>query len=328
MRVDVLEADRISALDDLIARFPYNPYRHYRILSGRRRANVLRAMIQQPVEDGTGTVYIAGSINPADPRAACLLRELPWETEFFGLPMARVESVVRSDAEPEAMRELLRAVVARARDEGVAHLAARVDIADCRTVHALEDLGFRLMDTLVTYIYRHKEQPPQDVRNMGTLRSYDPADRDQLLAIAAEAYSGFRGRYHNDPHIADERATAMYVEWARLCVDGDWAEHVLVTEDGGGILHGFATFRCIEPVSTVGGVGVHGGGLGGCRRDRPGAYMGLLQGATKWIYGQGAVTECQTQSVNFPTIRLYEALGQRFVRAEHTFHAWLGTTAC
>ncbi len=146
----------------------------------------------------------------------------------------------------------------------------------------------------------------------------------RLLEIAAEAYAGFRGRYHNDPHIPDERATAMYVEWARRCVDGEWAEQVLVTENGGGYLHGFATFRCIDPVSAVGGVGVHGGGLGGCRRKRPGACLGLLQGAIRRIHAQGAVTECQTQSFNFPTIRLYEALGQRFVRAEHTLHVWLG----
>jgi L-amino acid N-acyltransferase YncA len=324
LRFEALSSDDLPVLDELITRFPYNPYRHYRILSRRRQADVLRALIRQPAEGGIGTAFVASSRGSAGPHAACLLRQLDWETEFFGLPMGRLESMLGSDANPEALRGLLGTVVAEARAQGVVHLAARVDIADCRTVHMLEDLGFRLMDTLVTYIYGRKERPPEDVRNMGLQRPYEPKDRDQLLEIAAEAYSDFKGRYHNDPHLADERATAMYVEWARRCVDGEWAEQILVTEDGNGYLHGFATFRRIEPVSTVGGVGVYGGGLGGCRRQRPGAYMGLLQGATQWIYVKGAVTECQTQSFNFPTIRLYEALAQRFVRAEHTFHVQLG----
>lgn len=324
MRFEALSSDRLSVLDELVRRFPYNPYRHYRILSRRRQAEVLRAMVRQPVENGTGTAFVARADDSADPDAACLLRQLPWETDFFDLPMGRVESILGGDANPEMLRGLLEVVVAEARNQGIEHLAARIDIADCRTVHVLEDLGFRLMDTLVTYIYGRKERPPEDVRNMGLQRPYEPKDRGQLLEIAAAAYSGFKGRYHNDPYLPDERATAMYVEWARRCVDGEWAEQILVTENGQGYLHGFATFRRIEPVSTIGGVGVHGGGLGGCRRERPGAYMGLLQGATKWIYGEGAVTECQTQSFNFPTIRLYEALGQHFVRAEHTFHVRLG----
>ncbi len=238
VRIDTLSADQLSALDGLIGRFPHNPYRHYRILSRRRQANVLRAMVQQPVDAGAGTAFMAVENDPADPPAACVLRTLPWETEFFGVNMARLESMLGSDAAPGALRGLLDAAVEEARGTGIEHLAARVDIADCKVVHMLEDLGFRLMDTLVTYIYGHKEKTPKDVRNMGLLRPYEPEDRQQLLEIAAEAYAGFSGRYHNDPHIADERATAMYVEWARRCVDGEWAERVLVTENGQGHLHG------------------------------------------------------------------------------------------
>jgi hypothetical protein len=36
------------------------------------------------------------------------------------------------------------------------------------------------------------------------------------------------------------------------------------------------------------------------------------------------VAECQTQNYNFATIRIYEAVGARYVRAEYTFHASLG----
>ena len=35
------------------------------------------------------------------------------------------------------------------RDSGVKHLSARIDSRDTATIHALEDLGFRLMDVLI-----------------------------------------------------------------------------------------------------------------------------------------------------------------------------------
>jgi hypothetical protein len=97
-----------------------------------------------------------------------------------------------------------------------------------------------------------------------------------------------------------------------------------VSEGTDGRLLGFLAFRRREPVSTVGGVAVFGGGLGACRADTPGAYAGLIRAGTVWAHDRDGVAECQTQNYNFPTIRIYEAVGAHYVRAEYTLHAWLG----
>ncbi|HEX2139456.1 MAG TPA: hypothetical protein VHG33_07075, partial [Woeseiaceae bacterium] len=76
-------------------------------------------------------------------------------------------------------------------------------------------------------------------------------------------------------------------------------------------------------VSTVSGVPVFGGGLGACRIDTPGAYAGLIRAGTVWAHARDGVAECQTQNYNFPTIRIYEAVGAHYVRGEYTLHAWL-----
>ena len=191
-------------------------------------------------------------------------------------------------------------------------------------IQALEDAGFRMMDALATYIYPLKRPAPEPGKDMGVLRDYQPQDRDQIVDITREAYRGFRGRYHMDPHLPAERSDALYVEWAKKACDGEWADVVLVTENGKGELHGWASYRQIEPVTTVGGTPVRGGGLGACRRDRPGAYAGLLRAATVRIHGGGAVTEMQTQISNVAALRLYEVVGTQFVRADYTLHAWLG----
>jgi hypothetical protein len=103
------------------------------------------------------------------------------------------------------------------------------------------------------------------------------------------------------------------------------ADTVLVSEGTGGRLLGFLAFRRREPVSSVGGVPVFGGGLGACRLDMQGAYAGLIRAGTVWAHERDGVAECQTQNYNFPTIRIYEAVGAHYVRAEYTLHLSLAT---
>jgi hypothetical protein len=97
-----------------------------------------------------------------------------------------------------------------------------------------------------------------------------------------------------------------------------------VSEGANGRLLGFLGFRRREPVSSVSGVPVFGGGLGACRRDASGAYAGLIRAGTVWAHARNGVAECQTQNYNFATIRIYEAVGLHYVRADYTLHAWLG----
>ncbi len=155
-------------------------------------------------------------------------------------------------------------------------------------------------------------------------RPFRPDDTAQVLDITREAYRDFRGRYHLDPHLPRARVDELYVEWARKCCAGEWADVILVTENGQGEVLGWLSYRQIEPVSSTGGMPISGGGLGACRRDKPGAYAGLIRAGTVMVHARKAVAECQTQIFNFPTIRVYEAVGMQFVRADYTLHAWLG----
>ncbi len=180
------------------------------------------------------------------------------------------------------------------------------------------------MDSLVTYTTRPVKEPPNAVREVGTIRDFKPADAPALLEIASEAYRGFRGRFHLDPHLPDDRCDAFYVEWARQCLAGTMAETILVSEGADGRLLGFLAFKRREPVSSIGGIPVFGGGLGACRADTPGAYAGLIRAGTVWAHDRLGVAECQTQNYNFPTIRIYEAVGAHYVRGEYTLHCWLG----
>jgi hypothetical protein len=308
----------LGQLDVAVQAYPFKSYRNYRVLPRKAQNAVMLAEIEATLTHVDGIVL--ETRNEAG-TAVVVARALAWDTQFFGIPMARIEYVLASsraagERAVAATHDILRA-------RGVRHVSARVDVEDLTAMTALEAAGYRLMDALVTYTTRPHKEPPNAVREVGTVRDFKPEDGAELVRIAEDAYRGFRGRFHLDPHIPDERCDAFYAEWARQCVAHTMADTVLVAEGSDGQLLGFLAFRKREPVSTVGGVAVYGGGLGACRRDTPGAYAGLIRAGTVWAHARDGVAECQTQNYNFPTIRIYEAVGAHYVRADYTLHCWL-----
>ena len=184
------------------------------------------------------------------------------------------------------------------------------------------------MDALVTYTTRPGKEPPNAVREVGTIRDVSRGGRTRAPRQSPRSPIGAFAAGSISTRISTpSRCDAFYIEWARQCVSGTMADMIFVSEGADGRVLGFLAFRRREPVSSVGGTPVFGGGLGACRPDVPGAYAGLIRAGTIWAHERGGVAECQTQNYNFPTIRIYEAVGAHYVRAEYTLHLWLGPIA-
>lgn len=306
----------------LIDLYPFKPYRHYRVWSRARQQAMLRADVDRVRGVGGHVACVAGG---GDEAVLALGRPLDWDSSFFGVPMARLDFLLRGpEASPESMALAVTTALERFRAQGIRHVAIRVDVADMQAVAAIEPVGFRLMDALVTYFTHPHKEPPTLVREVGHVRPLAPGDVDAVLDITREAYQGFRGRFHLDPHLPSDRSDELYLEWARQCCVGRMADRVVVADDGQGSIHGWASTRRVEPASTAGGVGLWAGSLGACRRNRPGAYAGLIRALAMENYQRGDVTETQTQNHNIATVRVYSAVGAQYVRADYTFHAWLG----
>ena len=308
-----------DALDALIAAHPYKPYRQYRTYSRREQTAILRADVDHTLATSGESSVALGT---PDLMAAVIVRPLPWDSAYFGVPMGRADLLVRPDTTHAQREAAIEAACRTAREAGVRHMTARVDVGDLETLAALETHGFRTMDALGTYILRAGKDAVREVRSVGPLRPATPADRDEILAITRQAYAGYRGRFHLDPQLPRDRADAFYEVWAQQCLSGAMADVVMVSSDSAGRVIGYLAHRRREPASSI-GTPIYGGGLGACRPDAPGAYASLIRDSALWAHGQGAVAECQTQISNFPVIRVYESVGFHYVRAEYTLHAWL-----
>lgn len=311
-----------AVIDQLVNHYPFKPYRNYRLLSRQRQSEVLRAEIG-------GWLQVAGSFGVAagegDTLAVALGRPLAWDSAFFGTTMGRLDYVLRAaSAERQTIRGAVIAALQRFRDLGVQHVTMKLDVADGDTLTVAEDEGFRLMDALVTYVAHPKRSAPRRVKHVGAVRRFRPEDEPEVLEITREAYKGFRGRFQIDPHLPRERSDEFYVEWARKCCSGAMADRILVADGGQGQLYGWASVKRAEPVSSVGGAIVSSGSLGACRPDRLGAYAGLIGTIAAENHAAGILTEAQTQNSNFAMVRVLEAVGAQYARAEYTFHRWLG----
>lgn len=309
------------ALEALAQTSPFGPYRSYRSYSRREQHAILAADIAaaSATPGAFGQAAVDGGC-----LAAVIARPLTWDSGYFGVPMGRLDSILAApDAPAEARRGAIAATRAAAARAGITHLTARVDVGDLETMAALEDEGFRTMDALGTYIMRPGKDVPREVRSVGPLREATPADHPAILDITRDAYTGYRGRFHLDGHLPADKADGFYEEWARQCLRGAMADHVMVSVDSTGRVIGYLAHRRREPASSIGRP-IYGGGLGACRRDTPGAYASLIRDSAVWAHERGAVAECQTQLANIAVIRVYETVGFHFVRGEYTLHAWLG----
>lgn len=322
MTVRPLRAEDGPLLEQFIARFPFKSYRSYRVWSRARQLAIMRREVERTVAVPGGFALLCGDGTDA---VVVVGRPLAWDSGFFGVPMARLDWLLYDEtASRGTAAAAVHAALDTLRAQGIVHVTAKVDVADMEGVAALEANGFRLMDALVTYFTHPHREPPTPVREVGRIRPLEPGDVNEVLAITEEAYRGFRGRFHLDPHLPAARSAAFYLEWAKQCCAGTMADRVVVADDGEGGLHGWASTRRVEPASSVGGITLWAGSLGACRRHKPGAYAGLIRSLAVANHAAGEVTETQTQNHNIATVRIYDAVGARYVRGDYTFHAWLG----
>jgi ribosomal protein S18 acetylase RimI-like enzyme len=203
-------------------------------------------------------------------------------------------------------------------DGGMPLLVSRVLCEDAFVTQALENTGFRLMDTLVTFLrtdVNGENQWQQLVRNHVT------GDEVVLVGIAEESFRD--GHFYSDIGVSLESCRTVYSEWTRNSCRGR-ADAVLVVDSEDGPA-GFITCLIDPELRSIGIrrgiielVAVHP-----CRQHM-GVGRRLVSGALQWFAASG-VTEVEvgTQVSNVAAGSLYLNQGFRPACYRHTFHRWL-----
>lgn len=233
-----------------------------------------------------------------------LVELLPWDTEFFGIPIAQVEL---DGADPDR----LAAIEAEAREKQVACLYGNLDPTDESAARLVQLFGHRLVD--VTLAFDRPGGPFTPKPSASTVR---PGTLDDVpdLEPAIRTLAPW-SRFGADPRFGLEAAYRMHQAWIeRAARDGD-ERALFVAEDETGIT-GVATFvRSPVPRVDIKGVTTQGSG----------AADALMVALFEWA-GGGPVQAGPCAARNLAPLRYLERCGFRICRTRYVFHCWLDET--
>lgn len=145
-----------------------------------------------------------------------------FDSNHFGLSIAR---------NPHLTCEGIHAANAFCRREHVALLIARCPTTDTDSLLALQDDGFRIVDTLVRWRRSPDTAQPHRGNPSIATRRMVATDSPTVANIARAAFTAHNGHYHSDPQLDTARSTELYVSWAaRSCAEMNEDNPVLVAE--------------------------------------------------------------------------------------------------
>jgi ribosomal protein S18 acetylase RimI-like enzyme len=233
----------------------------------------------------------------------------PLEQERFGVRTARAETVTTAS---------LPALLAFCAEQDVQLAIARVPTDDPAAVQALEATGFRLMDTLVTYVFDSERSALSGAGGSVLVRPATPDDRDAVVGLASSVFARYGGHYHADPRLDRAACDAVYTDWTERSLASRGPDReVFVAADDDAILGSI-----IMRVGDDGRGRVDLGAVAATARGR-GVYPALLAAGVRWCIGRGMpVVAAPTQITNIAAQRAYTRFGFAIESSVYTLHKW------
>src|SRR5207247_354104 len=155
----------IGLLCPLLQKSRFKPSRFLSGEIGEGLTALWLAELAQLGESGDGEVFVART-TPAQVVGMAAYADLPWDTKVLGRAMGALRYVV---ADPDVtdraavVSELLERVIDVALSRGVEFLLCKPYTDDIVLVHALQQHGFLLTDTVLDYVYESSRDPLADV---------------------------------------------------------------------------------------------------------------------------------------------------------------------
>lgn len=213
----------------------------------------------------------------------------------------------------------LQQVLTYCRNNAVEFLIVRCNPGEIKTVHAMVQSGFKLMDTLVDYSFYFLEQEiPDYTLETVDVRKILPGEEKLVEHIARKAFVNHVGHYHMDDKLDKRKCAEVYASWAyNCCISKDYADQVFVASVDGWI----KGFSCVKRISGVDWKGVLMGVLPEFQKQ--GLSKPLIAERIKYCFSQGGqVITIPVSVTNFPIQKALQKMNFRAVRFEYTFHKW------
>lgn len=324
-----LDSTAINDLREALPLFTHLPLAHLPHLSPDQRRAYWLDEIRQSLAEETSIAFgwlVSGRIS-----GFIIYNESPWDSRIIGRRTGTVNYLAVTRDEPagvEILRELTSQLVQTLADRGTQFVVCKAQSSELAAIHALEQSGFLLMDTLLDFVFDFSRTPLEKIRfpeRDGQLKIRPAKDTDLpvLIDINEKSFGDYFGRYHADPQMPAGTATRIYTEWVRSAFQG-WADWILVVELDDKIA-AYGLWRKPRGAEERNSIGVAHYDLAAIDPEFRGRGLwtalmhdGMLiaRDCAQYLIGPVHVN-------NYPVQHLLQKFGWSMSGARHSFHKWL-----
>lgn len=192
----------------------------------------------------------------------------------------------------------------------------RCDASLNETIFQLQQAGFFLVDTMLTFSLSREGLIAIDTPKEGVeVFVANSSHKTILNEIAAEAFSNYRGHYHNNPALSKTCCDEVYIDWAgNLVTRPNMADAVFISKVNGKYA-GFASLKASGKRAKAGLLGIipefQGEGLSRVLHHQ--RFQWCIENGVKEIL-------VETSLNNTKYINILFSMGYSFISGTQIFH--------
>lgn len=232
---------------------------------------------------------------------------LEWDTNFFGMKVARI-------TDPSLSIEKLASTLTELRRNGFTFIYWPANRE--QNQHDIAKLGGLLVDLKTTFMIELSSSTMDDSMSTDIVRPYSVSMQlKDLEALAVQ--SGQFSRFATDSRLPREKFIMLYKTWINRSLRQEIAKEVLVIEEGGHAV-GMVTLTEKEGRGNIGLIAVDASSRGKKYGET------LVRAAQKWFVKNGyKIGQVVTQGKNISACNLYIKCGYSVEKVEYYYHFWL-----
>ena len=199
-------------------------------------------------------------------------------------------------------------------------IIARVNLNDIDLINKLEDIGFRIKDTQITYKHNLTNLDKKEIfNNEVTIREFKKSDTRILVQMAKNSFNNY-GHYFKNNELDKERCLEVYEDWAfNTCTKKEVADKIIVASIDNEPV-GYLSFKIYDD-----GPGKHyaAGGMGAVDLNHRGKniFPKILKAGLDWSFNK-SLDWCEHNVIvsNFPVNRSMNKAGFKPTSPKATLH--------
>ncbi len=254
-----------------------------------------------------------------------VLEKLDWDTKHFGFPCGKISfSLHKKDIGIDSILDALGRLIGKAKEKGLKHISALLDIKDFSMIESFERSGFLLKGVLVDLISESKRISSNEFISPAKIGLAKEEDIEKLAEISYKAFSrkeDWLDRFHADPFFSKEKSDLLYREWLLNSFKG-LADAVLCAYVDGEPV-GFITLKIEKEKSSYFGenYGIVPLNAVSLSHRRKGIYRDLVIAGCNWFAEKGIkYVSVRTQASTIAVQKVWHRLGADTVSYNLVFH--------